>query len=314
MTETALDACVLGVDGGGSKTHVVVADVTGAPLGEAAVGASNWERVGLDGTAAVLTEGVRAALAAAGRDVDAVQAAVFALAGCDWPSDHDRLTPAIGALGLAGPTLLVNDARAALRAGTHDGVGVVSIAGSGGSTMGLAPDGRQARTFAVGWGEGNGASDIAREALHAVARAHHRSAPPTELTATVLQHADVDSVEELFERLSRGPRPAIDGRIAPAVFAAAAAGDETAIDVVTTVGSRHGSDVVGVARRLGLDTTALAVVRAGGLHRAADVRFDAAFDAAVLAGVPDARIGAQVVDRPVVGAVMLALDLLVIGT
>jgi hypothetical protein len=72
--------------------------------------------------------------------------------------------------------------------------------------------------------------------------------------------------------------------------------------------------VVGVARRLGLDTTALAVVRAGGLHRAADVRFDAAFRSAVLAGVPDARIGAQVVGRPVVGAVMLALDLLVIGT
>ena len=40
---------VLGVDGGGSKTHAVIVDEQGQLLGFATNGPSNWETVGLRG-------------------------------------------------------------------------------------------------------------------------------------------------------------------------------------------------------------------------------------------------------------------------
>ena len=56
---------VLGVDGGGTKTHAVVADTTGAVLGFATTGGSNWEMVGLDGAGASVSEAAIGALRAA---------------------------------------------------------------------------------------------------------------------------------------------------------------------------------------------------------------------------------------------------------
>jgi len=57
---------VLGVDGGGSKTHAMVADERGETLGFASSGRSNWEDAGLGGARAALEAAITGALAAAG--------------------------------------------------------------------------------------------------------------------------------------------------------------------------------------------------------------------------------------------------------
>jgi hypothetical protein len=49
---------VLGVDGGGSKTHALVADERGEVLGFASSGRSNWEDTGLEAAGAALAEAV----------------------------------------------------------------------------------------------------------------------------------------------------------------------------------------------------------------------------------------------------------------
>ena len=53
---------VLGVDGGGSKTHAAVADDEGRLLGFATNGPSNWETVGLRGAADSLRDAAVKAL------------------------------------------------------------------------------------------------------------------------------------------------------------------------------------------------------------------------------------------------------------
>src|SRR2546421_7444194 len=58
--------CVLGVDGGGTKTHAVVADEHGQVLGEGFAGPSNPLRVGVTNAAAAVREAVDQACDAAG--------------------------------------------------------------------------------------------------------------------------------------------------------------------------------------------------------------------------------------------------------
>ena len=60
---------VLGIDGGGTKTHAVVADSEGTVRGFATSGPANWEVVGLRGAGESLREASRRALEAAGAEV-----------------------------------------------------------------------------------------------------------------------------------------------------------------------------------------------------------------------------------------------------
>jgi len=106
---------VLGVDGGGSKTHALVADERGEVLGFASSGRSNWEDTGLEAAGAALAEAIGGALAAAQVPPGALAASAFGLAGLDWDPDRPMLGALLDPLGLAGPRRLENDSFIALR-------------------------------------------------------------------------------------------------------------------------------------------------------------------------------------------------------
>jgi N-acetylglucosamine kinase-like BadF-type ATPase len=303
----------VGVDGGATKTDAVVVDATGRVLGLGSSGGSNWEIYGLDGALAAIREGVDGALAAAGLELDVVDAAALALAGCDWPSDHERLTGALAPLGMRGPVTIVNDTVGALRAGTDDPFGIASVAGTGGSTTGRNRAGVTFRTLAITWGEGCGASGIVRDALHAMARAYHAQAPPTALTEAWCAEVGFADASALFEALSRHDRRAASSSLCPLVMQCAREGDHAAIEVVRGAGLQHGADVVGVARRLVMVDDAFDVVAAGGVHRAAEPLFKDAFESTISAAIPRACF-VTLTNKPVVGAALLALELLDVDT
>ena len=50
---------LLGIDGGGTKTHAVIVDLDGHILGTAANGGANWERIGLQAVQTGLQELIR---------------------------------------------------------------------------------------------------------------------------------------------------------------------------------------------------------------------------------------------------------------
>jgi N-acetylglucosamine kinase-like BadF-type ATPase len=297
---------VVGVDGGGTKTDVVVATLDGVVVGTARGGCANWEVIGVEAVADELRHVVGAALDAAGATATDVVAATFSLAGFDWPSDEARLAPAVDGVGLGGACMLTNDSFAALRAGTPDAFGIVSVAGTGGVCAGRNRQGLAARTMAIALGEGAGAGSLVRSALDAVAAAHHCSGPPTLLTARLLATTGAPDPAVAFEALSRG-EVRIDAGFATEVTAAADAGDEVAAAVCVEVGAQHGRDVVGLARRLDMLDDSFDLVLAGGVHTSAQTHLRAAFVEVVHAGVP----GAQPIPLsapPVAGAVLLALE------
>jgi len=299
----------LGIDAGATKTHALVADDAGHVRGLGQAGPGNWEGVGLEGAYQVYATAMEEALAEAGLQVSKLCAAGYGLAGMDWPGDEVRLGTVLDRLGVPGPRILVNDAYAALRAGTRSGYGVAAIAGTGTTVAGCNPQGQRFRTFGEGMGLGDigGAGDIVFWALRAVAQAYIGRGRPTVLTERFLALYGLESFAELAEKLCRHevepPRPAL----APMVFEAAEAGDPVAREVLSFVGHELGANVAAVARRLGLAGTAFELVLAGGVFRAQS----RIFVSAVLDPVRAESPAVQPIilhTAPVVGSVLLAMQ------
>ncbi len=297
---------LLGVDGGGTKTDLVVADLSGVTLATLRTGCVNHEAVGLDAAAEVLRDGVDRVLADAGVAHHEVAAAVFGLAGLDFASDEAALDERIATFGLGGVRAVVNDSWIALHAGASEGWGIVSIAGTGAVVAGRDRSGRRFRTLAVGWGEPCGAASLVTDLLHAVAAAHHGSGPSTSLTGRVLSRFGAPDVVTLFEWIGRH-RVRPDGSLAPLLqLAADDDADEVAAAILTASGARHAATVVGVATRLDLRDDAFEVVTAGGVHESGG-RFAAGFAGALAHGCTRATI-VPLGRPPVSGAVRWALD------
>lgn len=299
---------VVGVDGGGTKTHAAVVASDGTLLGFGRAGTANWESVGLEGTASSLSASVSEALDLAGVDAGAVGASVFGLGGVDWPSDIDRLDPVVHKLALGGERLIVNDAFVALRAGTEREYGVIVIAGTGTVCAGRGRTGEVFRTLGLGWqyGDFGGASDISVQALRAVSRAYTGAGPVTSLAEHLCTATRTESVEALLHALTR-ERLRLPP-VAPLVVAAAEAGDAVAREILAGVGSELGMAAGLVARRLELESGPFEVVLAGGVLAAASPFLLEPLEATVLESAPHAVI-VPLAGPPVVGAVLMALAL-----
>jgi N-acetylglucosamine kinase-like BadF-type ATPase len=299
---------VLGVDGGGSKTHALVADERGGVLGFASSGRSNWEDTGLAAAGAALAEAVGGALDAARVAPGALAASAFGLAGLDWDADRPMLGALLDPLGLAGPRRLENDAFIALRAGAGRRFGVVVIAGTGHVAAGRDPAGRTARTLGLGpmYGDFGSATDVAAEAVRAVADAFTGRGPATTLSRLLPALAGCASAAELLRRLSRGtvPLPAA----APLVLAQAEAGDPACREIVLRAGTALGESAALVARRLGLGGRPFETVMAGGLFQSRNRLLEGALVDTLHRQAPLAA-PVHLTCKPVVGAALEALEL-----
>lgn len=273
---------ILGVDAGGTKTHAALMGTDGSILGVGTAATGNWEHVGLEESGRELLSAINGALTDAGRNISDIKAASFALAGIDWDSDRVQMAKVISGFGLACEPTVMNDAYAVLYAGTKDGVGCASIAGTGGKTV--ARDGKTVHTtLGMGIGEGGGAWQLISETLRVVSLMHHRQRQQSDLASAVVSFTGHSNLEAMFQAVARDDYR-FSADIAPLVFDLAKSGDAGAIEVVTSVAAQHAKDVIGIVRDLNFDGKPIQVVRAGGLHTAASSVFDVAFNSTIATG------------------------------
>jgi N-acetylglucosamine kinase-like BadF-type ATPase len=254
---------LLGVDGGNTKTIVLVARPDGSIVGCARVlGCADIYAVGPEAALGRVWRAVDEALADV-RD-EPVGGAAFSMAGADWPEDHALLRAAFAAR--FPEPIVVNDALGALRATIPHGAGVVVVGGTGTATGARGPDGRTWHTSF--WQEPQGAHELATKALMAVYRAELGLGPATALTAAVLAATDAPDVETVLHRQSRREDrwTAVDA-LAPVLLDVAAAGDAAALDIVRAHGASLGRTAVAAARRVGIGDARFELALAGGLFR-----------------------------------------------
>jgi N-acetylglucosamine kinase-like BadF-type ATPase len=298
-----MSSLFLAVDGGNSKTDVVLGSTDGDVLGFVRGPTASPHVVGLDGAVAVL----RSLIDPLRSTVDV---AVFCLAGADLPMEVSRLQAAVAAERWAVRSVVDNDCFALLRAGTTMLDAIAVVCGAGTNCVGRSADGRVARFPALGAisGDWGGGHDLAEHALRYAARGEDGRGAPTALTDAVARHFGLPTVESVSIALHVGELPmAAVHELAPLVFEVAAAGDPVASGLVR----RQAEEIVVqhrvAAERLGLLRSPHALVLGGGVLRAGHPQLHQQVVSGVRAQAPHVTISV-VSAAPVVGAALLALD------
>ncbi|MFD4034848.1 N-acetylglucosamine kinase [Streptomyces sp. NPDC058637] len=305
-----VNASVLAVDAGNSKTDVALIGEDGSVLATARGGGFQPPVVGVEAAVDVLADALGRALASSGVRMGDVGHVSACLANADLPVEEAELTEALLRRGWGGSVEVRNDTFAILRAGVDEPRGVAVVCGAGINCVGMVPDGRTARFPAIGrisgdWGGGSG---LAEEALWFAARAEDGRGEPTELMRTLPGHFGLGSMYELIEALHRGriTHGARHG-LTPVLFATSAAGDP----VATALVDRLADEVVALASvalgRLGLLDEQVPVVLGGSVLAARHPRLDDRIARLLAERAPKAAVRV-VAQPPVLGAALLGLD------
>jgi N-acetylmuramic acid 6-phosphate etherase len=246
---------VIGIDGGGSKTHAVVADLEGRILGRGTAGASNHQGVGLVAAQAAIDKSISIALTGAGLQEEHVRAVCLGLAGAGRADDQALFDKWMQTRLPGALVLMANDAELVLAAAAGSGWGIAVIAGTGSIAYGRNPAAVVAR--AGGWGpllgdEGSGYA-IGRAALRAAVASHDGRTAPTALLPEILAHFGLSDAGELIARAYRPPLPSSEiAALAMLVERVAEEGDGGALEILHQAGYDLASTAAAVAARLGL--------------------------------------------------------------
>jgi N-acetylglucosamine kinase-like BadF-type ATPase len=307
----ARPAAVLAVDGGNSKTEVVLLDAAGTVIGAARGPGSNHVHSDHDTVMKLIDDLVRRA----GESLDphdrpVADVAVLCLAGADYPYDERRLAAAAAPFRWADRTRVCNDALAMLRAGTDDVAAVAVICGAGTNCYGRDPRGRTVRFPALGYisGDWGGGYDIGMAGLMAAVRAEDGRGPRTALQRLVPGHFGLAKPSSLvFAIYTERVHERQITELPPVVFAASDDGDEVARGIVDRQADELAVMASAAIRRLQLSRQPVTVVLGGGIVRSGNERLLERATAGIRSTAPAARL--VLLDAaPVAGAALLGLD------
>lgn len=308
--------CVLGVDGGNTKTIALVAALDGTILGAGRGGCGDIYNAlpGGDSSASAnaaianIEYAVVSALEAAQVQASDLAASVFNMAGADWPEDFALLQTAMEVRGFGRTVLIQNDALGVLHAGSSDNTGVSVVCGTGAATGARGPDGRIWHSSC--WQDQvQGSSHLAHKMLDAVYRSALGIEPATTLTPRVLDFFGVETVEEVLHLLTgRGKQPAVGiGHLAPVLLDEAEAGDSLARQIVEEHGRALGNYALAAARFVGIEGTPFTLVLAGGVLRHPSALLADAIIERVRTTSPEVR-PTRYPFEPIIGVLFTALE------
>ena len=296
-----------GIDGGGTRTRLALAQADGTILGCAEGGCCSFVELGVPGATEAFRSLWRAAWAKVGqapRPADAVFIGSGSiLSGADEKTGESIAVTA--GLAREGAVRARNDAWSALAGGLRGHPGILLIAGTGCACLGRNPAGQTWR--AAGWGhllhDGGSAHALGLGAMIAATREADARGPATALTAIVLRALGLRDMADIYRRVHHdGVSRAQVAALAPEIVKAATDGDAVARDLLETGAADLVEAVVTVARRLGLPAPLLALT--GGLIENAPA-YRRLFLDRLATALPGFALATDGLD-PVLGSVLLA--------
>jgi glucosamine kinase len=263
--EIRMTDVVVGVDGGGSKTRVIVGSPAGEIVAEFVGEGSALSSRALEVSASTIGALIRQALDSVEGGPASALTIVAGVSGAGWPAAQRALLAALEDMELAEEVIVCGDGEIAMYDAFGEGPGVLLISGTGSIAHGRGPSGQTARCG--GWGpyvgdEGSGRW-IGQRALAIVAAAADGREPATELTGSILTAAQLNDPSELVQwSISASGKDL--AALAPVVLATAANGDIRANALVSLAVEELVLHVRTLGVKLFLDERAHIPVAVGG--------------------------------------------------
>jgi N-acetylglucosamine kinase-like BadF-type ATPase len=228
---------IIGMDGGGTKTHGIISDLDGNPFAEVIGGSANFQMLGVDVVARSILKLILELVQKVGCDFHDVKIIVIGLAGAGKEEDKSKIYNGIVKIAneynLKLPKLIIEtDARIALEGALMGGAGIVLISGTGSVMFAKDVNGEIHRVG--GWGrfigdEGSGFT-IGREALRAVAKFLDGRGEKTILKDLIFEKFKITDLREVVSKIYSGEFDLAS--VAPIVMKAGEMGDEIAIKIL----------------------------------------------------------------------------------
>jgi N-acetylglucosamine kinase-like BadF-type ATPase len=220
--------CLVALDVGGTKTHLVVETLAGARILDTVISSQDWDAEPASHGADWLASRLRATLPA-GLSIASI---AFGAQGINNPSIGRDLEAAL--LDRGYRVRAVNDAALIVpAAGLRQGIGV--IAGTGAIAVGT--DGSGQPISAGGWGcvigDEGGAAALVREAARAALRANDEGKPDDGLLSALIADFGVEDAERLTRKVNDDPTSENWAPHCTAIFDAADSGSQLAVNVIS---------------------------------------------------------------------------------
>ena len=247
----------LGLDGGGTKTHVLLYDAKRGIMDLITGPASNYENMpgGYTDLAKVMEDMICPFLAKHGLRPTDIESAAFGMGGVDSDKQHHEISKVIKNLGFEN-FVLSNDAYLGVKAGSSQGAGVSCVNGSGYSVVGIGSDGEMLQVGGMGHvtGDIGGAYWLVPEAVSYAHGQLYKRYPQSVMTKSIMELIGIsdkaDFMEALHEHYFNGDYKSFALAVCKILFSAAKDNDPAAIGILKTSGNAFGASILGILDNL----------------------------------------------------------------
>lgn len=252
---------VAGLDGGGTKTAVTIADEFGGVVHTFTSGGINYNGQDEASIGRNLT-GIFEGIAKACGGLENCAAICIGAAGISNPEVISRLQRNVKECGYDGKLIITGDHETALCGAQDSLYGMILIAGTGSICFGKNESELTHRTGGFGYlidDEGSGYS-IGRDLLTAVVKEHDGRSPKTAITDMVYEQLRLKTVREIVGFVyDKNMHKKDIAALAPILSAACALNDETALGIAQKSAESLLELVIPVVEKLSLQSGVLAM-------------------------------------------------------
>jgi len=260
---------VIGIDGGGTKTACMLADLSGQELAYSVAGGSNHQTIGVFSAMENVCKSIDLACVQLGIGRESINHVFLGMAGADLPEDMDLLSTNLRAALGAIPFHLVNDSWIAFSSATECQWGAVSICGTGNNLGVKDKTGHVYSVRALRYMLGNygGGNHLAEMALHRAFRCDEGTGPYTALTKELPAFCRCSSMDELAHRIYVSDyRYQREFNIPKLVFDLAYDGDEVSQALIENMAWEIGEMLGRLIIKAGLKHEVVPLVLSGSLY------------------------------------------------
>lgn len=230
---------IIGMDGGGSKTHAIITDNNGKILKMHFGGPTNFQIIGVEKAAETIFSLIEMCCGSAGCTIDNIETVVCGLTGAGRIGDQQRMAEGLKNFSVSKGSnikkiIIESDARIALEGAFKGSPGIILIAGTGSIAFGKDRKGGIHRVG--GWGrvlgdEGSGYF-LGRSGLTAVTRHLDGRGEKTKLTAMIAKDFELKDQTAIINAVYKNNFDVAS--VAPLILKAAEKKDPICLSIVET--------------------------------------------------------------------------------